>query len=73
VVFLRGFHLLDFARHVFVRGYQIAQFHKSADDEYVHLHGAFAVEHRGEHGHAVLGEGQRGVFRIAAAAVLSIF
>ena len=44
VVFLRGFHLLDFAGEVFVAGQHFAKFYEGADDNDIHLDGARAVK-----------------------------
>ena len=57
LLFLGGVNLVDFAGQLFVSGQEFAEFDESAGDENVHLHGTPAFKHRGQHGHAVLGEG----------------
>lgn len=66
LLFLGGFNLADLAGQLLVRGQQFAESDESADDENVHLHGAFAVQDGREHGHAVFSEGVR---QVAPAAV----
>jgi len=69
VLVLGSCEFVNAARQGFVAGQGFAEPHKSAHDEDVHLHGAVTIEHRGQHGHTQLGESQRRIFGVAAAAL----
>jgi len=59
VPILAGFDLFDSAGQVFVACQQLAELNESSHDQDAHAYGVVAVEHSGEHGHAVFGEGMR--------------
>jgi hypothetical protein len=52
-------------------GEHAAQPHEGAHDFHVDPYGALALQHRGEHGYALLGECARQVFRVPAAPAAS--
>jgi hypothetical protein len=68
VVLLRCRELLDSLGQRLVGGKDLAELDEGADDQNAHLDRAVAVQDRREHRDAVLGERQRRVLGVAAAA-----
>jgi hypothetical protein len=58
VLFLGDFKLAYAPGKVLVGGQHISKPNKCANYQNVHLHGAVAAKHRGEHCHTMLGEGK---------------
>ena len=65
-----GLELRESPSQLFVRAEQLAQLHEGTHDLDVDGDRAIAVEYRGEHCHALLGEGIGQVLAMLAAAVL---
>jgi len=65
-----GLELSEAAGELLVRAEQLAQLHEGTHDLNVHSNRALAVEYRGEHRHALLGEGVGQVLAVLATAVL---
>lgn len=63
---MAGIERVDAAGEVAAAAHEAARLHEGAHDGDVDLHGTRGVQHTGEHGHALFGEG---VGRSAAAAV----
>ena len=55
------FHVVDFAAQILMCGYHGAQLDEGAHNRDIHLHGAAAAEHAGEHRYALLSEYEWGV------------
>jgi hypothetical protein len=54
--FLLTFDVFKLASQVFVRCQHLPQPDKRTNDQHIHLNGAFALQHRAQHHHAVLSE-----------------
>ncbi len=59
VFLLLALKLFHFEGKIFVGSKYFPKFYESPDDKDVHLYGPLAVEHRREHGYAVLGKDVR--------------
>ena len=56
VLVLICFQFLNPLRQILVAGDEFTKLNEGTNDEDVHLYGPLALEHRREHGYAVLGE-----------------